>query len=327
MVFKEFLCVLCVLCGECFKWPFAFRSAARALPSILHIDSDLMSSWYLLTLASLVLLGGQRFLYKVAAEAGCNAAMTTLSFMGSVALFSWIAYFAEGAVFLQPGPLLIVGLVNSVGFLGSSLASIEALKELPASVAYTLTRLSTVLVVIFSLLYFGERLSTTQSIGVILALAVLLLFAGKWEDGGERAGNYRRGFFLAILAILAGAAASISSKFAAMYVDKFGFMAVSYSFGALFSILARKQLLPDKPGERTGPALWIGLAMGITNFIGYYALLEALAVGPLAIIAPLTSMHFVIAILLSLIIYRERTSFLRLAGIGLTVASILLMKA
>ena len=286
-----------------------------------------MTSWYLLALAALVLLGGQRFLYKVAAETDCNAAVTTFSFMGTVALLSWVAYLAGGAVFLQPGPLLAVALVNSVGFLGNTLASIEALKELPASVAYTVTRLSTVLVVLFSLLYFDERLDPLQGTGVVLALAVILLFAGGRGAATEGRGNFRRGFTLALVAVLAGAAATISSKFAAMHVDKFGFMAVSYTMSAAFSVVARKKLLPHKPGQRNRPALWLGLAMGITNFVGYYLLLDALSVGPLSIIGPLTSMHFVMAILLSLIFYRERITPLRLAGVVLTIASIVLMKA
>jgi drug/metabolite transporter (DMT)-like permease len=284
-----------------------------------------MTSWYPLALAALVLLGIQRFFYKVAAETGCNAAVTTFSFMGSVALLSWAAFLSRGFVLVRPGSLLIVALVNSVGFLAGTLATIEALKELPASVAYTVTRLSTVLVVLFSLFYFRERLTPAQGAGVVLALAVILLFArGRGESPGS--GNYRRGLFLALLAILAGAAASISSKFAALYVDKFGFMAVSYSLSTAFSLLAKRKLLPGRPGQRTRPALWIGLAMGLTNFAGYYALLKALEIGPLSIIAPLTSMYFVMAILLSFLFYRERLTPLRLAGVLLTVLSILLMK-
>jgi hypothetical protein len=66
-----------------------------------------MTSWYPLAIAALILLGSQRFLYKVAAETGCNAAVTTFSFMGTVALLSWIAFLAGGAVFLRPGTLLL----------------------------------------------------------------------------------------------------------------------------------------------------------------------------------------------------------------------------
>jgi drug/metabolite transporter (DMT)-like permease len=285
-----------------------------------------MTSWYVLSLAALVLLGGQRFLYKVSAETGCNSAVTTFSFMGTVAVLSWGAWLAVGQGMERPWGLLTVALVNSLGFLVSALATIEALRELPASVTYTVTRLSTVLVVGFSLFYFRERLTPSQGAGVLLALAVILLLARSRGESGGGSGNHRRGFALALLAVLGGAAASISSKFAALHVDKFGFMAVSYTLSAAFSLLAKSKLLANRPGQRTRPALWIGLAMGLTNFAGYYALLKALAVGPLSIIAPLTSLYFVIAILLSLLFYRERLTALRVAGVMLTVLSIVLMK-
>lgn len=285
-----------------------------------------MTSWYPLAIAALILLGGQRFLYKVSAETGCNSAVTTFSFMGTVAVLSWCAWLAGGQGFVRPWGLLAVALANSLGFLVSALATIEALRELPASVTYTVTRLSTVLVVLFSLFYFRERLTSAQGAGVVLALAVILLFARSRGESAGGSGNYRRGFALALLAVLGGAAASISSKFAALHVDKFGFMAVSYTLSAAFSLLAKSKLLIGRPGQRARPALWIGLAMGLTNFVGYYALLKALAVGPLSIIAPLTSMYFVMAILLSLLFYRERLTALRAAGVMLTVLSIVLMK-
>jgi drug/metabolite transporter (DMT)-like permease len=285
-----------------------------------------MTSWYVLSLAALVLLGGQRFLYKVSAETGCNSAVTAFSFMGTVAVLSWCAWLAGGQGFVRPWGLLAVALANSLGFLVSALATIEALRELPASVTYTVTRLSTVLVVGFSLFYFRERLTPSQGAGVLLALAVILLLARSRGESGGGSGNHRRGFALALLAVLGGAAASISSKFAALHVDKFGFMAVSYTLSAAFSLLAKKKLLAGRPGQRSRQALWIGLAMGLTNFVGYYVLLKALAVGPLSIIAPLTSLYFVIAILLSLLFYRERLTALRVAGVMLTVLSIVLMK-
>ncbi len=285
-----------------------------------------LTSWYLLALTALILLGGQRFLYKVSAETGCNSAVTTFSFMGTVAVLSWGAWLAVGQGIERPWGLLAVALANSLGFLVSALATIEALRELPASVTYTVTRLSTVLVVLFSLFYFRERLTPAQGAGVVLALAVILLFARSRGESAGGSGSYRRGFALALLAVLGGAVASISSKFAALHVDKFGFMAVSYTLSALFSLLAKNKLLTGRPGQRTRPALWIGLAMGLTNFAGYYALLKALAIGPLSIIAPLTSMYFVMAILLSLLFYRERLTALRTAGVVLTVLSIVLMK-
>lgn len=285
-----------------------------------------MPHWYLLALTALVVLGLQRFLYKVSAEMRCNSAVTTFVFMATVALLSWCAYLPRAVAVTHLGPLLIVSLVNSLGFLTGTLATIEALKSLPSGTVYTLTRLSTVLSVLFSLAYFGDRLTLQQSFGVLLALTVLFLFARSRAGTAGESGHARRGLVLALLAIAGGATSTVSSKFAALQVDAFGFMAVSYSMSTLLILLVKSRMFPQQAGQRTRPALLIGLAMGVTNFCGYYALLRALASGPLAIIAPLVGMYFVMAVLLSFLIYRERITRQQLLAISLTVVSILLLR-
>ena len=61
--------------------------------------------------------------------------------------------------------------------------------------------------------------------------------------------------------------------------------------------------------------------MGLINFVGFYFLLRALSVGPLSIIISITGMYFVIAIILSAWIYKERLTIFGIAGIVLTVIS------
>ena len=67
--------------------------------------------------------------------------------------------------------------------------------------------------------------------------------------------------------------------------------------------------------------------MGLINFVGFYTFLAALSVGPLSIIVSITGMHFVIAVLLSVIVYKEKLSRMRIFGIGLTIISILFLRA
>jgi drug/metabolite transporter (DMT)-like permease len=67
--------------------------------------------------------------------------------------------------------------------------------------------------------------------------------------------------------------------------------------------------------------------MGILNVAGYYAYLTGLSRGPLSLVTVITSMHFVVAVILSILIYRERLTPMRLAGVALTVASLVLLRA
>jgi len=287
-----------------------------------------MAHWFVMALLALLFLGLQRFLYKVAAVRDASTALTTLSFMSGVALVSWLLFLFGPQAKLPGLALLGWGIVNGLSFLGSAVFSIEALRLLPASTVYTFTRLSTVLAALFSLWYFQDPLSLRQVAGILLAMAVMLLNARRPGAAEQPAdARVRHGLFLALLALLAGTVATISSKFAALGVDKFGFMAVSYSVSAAGSLLLRRRELGAARQVSWRPALLLGLAMAALNLVGFYALLAALAVGPLAIIAPLTGLHFVVAILLSMVVFQERLAPRELAGVVFAVLAMLLMKS
>ena len=98
-------------------------------------------------------MGTQRFLYKVSAEKRCNTAWTTFSFMATVAVLSSVLFLVLEETVTNLRFLLFIGLVNSVAFLLATVTHIEALKNIPASVAYPIIRLSAVFVVIFSILF------------------------------------------------------------------------------------------------------------------------------------------------------------------------------
>jgi uncharacterized membrane protein len=104
------------------------------------------------------------------------------------------------------------------------------------------------------------------------------------------------------------------------------FMALSYLI-SMFGALGLKRRFQKEDAEGGFlKSLPIGVAMGVLNFAGFYAFLTALTTGPLSIIAAITGMHFVIAILLSTLLYKEKVSRIGVAGVCLTVISILLLK-
>ncbi|APG25025.1 MAG: DMT family transporter [Syntrophotalea acetylenica] len=289
-----------------------------------------MTPWFFKALLALVLIGLQRFFYKVAAERGCNTALTSLVFMATVAVVSW-SQFLCGADRGDPRLSMVLwGLVNGVAFLASAALTIEALRRIPAVVGYSITRLSTVFATLFSVFFFQDRLWPRQWCGILLAIAVLLLFARRSAAGSpaeEVAGRYRCGVALALLAMVAGTVATVSSKFAALHADKWGFMAIAYSFSAAAAGLWRYRQWQNVSSAALKAPVIIGIIMGGLNLIGFYLFLWALETGPLAVIAPLVGLHFTIAVLLSAVLYRERLDFRGGLGILLAVAAVLLMKA
>ncbi len=287
-----------------------------------------MTGWFPFALAALLLMGTQRFFYKVAAERSCDTALTTLSFMATVTVISAAVFLVRDAAVPDLTFLVLIGLANSLAFLIATVTHIEALKKLPARIAYPLIRLDAVLVVLISFLFFHEQALMRQQIGIVLALAAVFLIARERAGGGTSARKSGTGFLFVAAAILAGTAAAISSRFAALGTDKTAFMAVSYGLSTLFvagfGAGPRRQV---KGAAGIRESLRIGFLMGILNVMGYYAYLEGLARGPLSLVTVITGMHFAIAVVLSMIIYRERPKPLGISGILLTVISLILLRA
>jgi len=286
----------------------------------------MMASWYTFAIMALFFMGTQRFLYKVSAERRCNTALTTLYFMATVSVLSSIAFLVLKQSVTNIQFLLLIALINGSAFLVGTVAHIEALRYIPVSIVYPIIRLNVVLVVIFSIMVFEDDLSPYQAVGIALAVAAMVILSRRPDDKKISYGRTKLSFMFISIAVLCGAIASISSKFAAMHTNKMAFMALSYLCATSFSLGIRKKLQTGDASGSHKDALIIGLVMGLINFVGFYAFLKALSMGPLSIIASITGMHFVIAIILSLLIYREKLTPLRILGISLTIASVILLR-
>lgn len=285
-----------------------------------------MPPWYFFSILALVLLGSQRFLYKVAAERNCSSTLTTTVFMGTVTVLSSLVFFFSGEDAGDPSRLTILALVNSITFALSTIANMEALRRLPAMVAFPLSRLSILVVILFSLCFFDERLDLRQWGGIMAGLAAVFLLSREGGTTMRPEGSRRAGLFFIALSVCCGALASISSKLAAISVSKSGFMALSYLFATFFSLAIEKKWRANKAEGGTKEAMKLGLLMGILNFFGFYSFLAALGSGPLSVIALVVGMHFAIAIGLSVLLYREEMTRQRLFGIGLTLMAVYFLK-
>jgi drug/metabolite transporter (DMT)-like permease len=286
-----------------------------------------MRNWYVLSIVALVLMGVQRFLYKVSAEKECSTAWTTFSFMATVTVLSAVFFFSFKESVSDPSMLILTAGINSASFVLGTITHIEALKHVPSSVVYPIIRLNMVVVVLFSILFLHDHVSLHQVLGILMAIAVIVILTKDAEEEKGSLGSARKGLFLVFVSLIAGSVASISSKFAAVYSNKLGFMTLSYFLGALFSAALIRRSGKERSGGSRKDAVRIGVLMGLINFAGFYTFLAALSVGPLSIIVSITGMHFVIAVLLSVIVYKEKLSRMRIIGMALAIVSILFLRA
>jgi drug/metabolite transporter (DMT)-like permease len=286
-----------------------------------------MANWYFLSITALILMGTQRFLYKVSAERHCATAWTTFSFMATVTLISVIFLLVVREPVLDHKMLWITALWNSAAFVLGTVTHIEALKHIPSGIAYPVIRLNVVLVILFSIVYFDDRLSLYQVAGMVMAIAVIVLLTREAEQERGAYGDVRKGLMLVFLSLVFGAMASVSSKFAALYANKLGFMALSYFMGTLFALGLTQKMKTSEGSKHLKEAVVIGILMGFINFAGFYAFLAALSSGPLSLVVTLTGMHFAVAVFLSALVYKEKVTFMRALAVVLTMVSVFFLRA
>lgn len=285
-----------------------------------------MSAWFGYAVGAFFLMGFQGFLYKVAAERRYDTARTTFIFMTTVALLSSILWISLGEPVGDLVPFAILTLINSLSFLAATMTFIEALKFLSATTAYSVIRLNLLVVTIFSLLWFGEHPSPYQIGGIAIALAAMLVLTRGMNGEQRSPGLPSQGLVYLVMSLFAAAIASISSKFAAMYVGKLPFLTVVYGIGAITAIPFIKKPKPHAVQRDSRGTLVIGVAMGVLNFGGYYAFLTALSEGPLSLVASITGMHFVVSVVLSILFYGEKLTTARIVGFALTIISLILLR-
>jgi drug/metabolite transporter (DMT)-like permease len=285
-----------------------------------------MSSWFGYSLIAFFLMGIQGFLYKVAAERRCDTARTTFVFMSTVAILSFVLWIYLGESVGNLTALIILALVNSLTFLAATMTFIEALKFIPATTAFSVARLNLVILTVFSFAWFHDQLSPYQVTGIAIALVAMLILTKGMGKNGKQQEHSKRGAVFLVISLFASAIAGISSKFAAMYVGKLSFLAIVYTIAAISSLAFTKKQTPVEPQGDHMITLVIGIAMGVLNFVGYYAFLVALSKGPLSLVASITGMHFVVSVVLSILIYRERLTLFMVIGFLLTILSILFLR-
>ena len=293
-----------------------------------------MIGWYAYALMSLVLYGFQGFLYKVSARKECNTARTMFFFMSTVTILAAISFFVMGEKGDDMVPFFILSVLNAFFFFIATMASIEALKYVPTNVFYPVMRSSVVLVILFSVLYLGERPSMIQGLGMAISLLVIVFLSGKKERDMIPRTDLKKAAVLIPVAFITGAVVTVVIKYASDLRARYAFIAFSYGINAVLSFILRDKLAGksvtrkrapgSKGNDKTKPVI-IGVGIGIVNFLGFVMLLRAFASGPLSIAATLIGMAFVIPIVLSFVIYKERVTLPRVAAILLALGATVLL--
>jgi drug/metabolite transporter (DMT)-like permease len=214
---------------------------------------------------------------------------------------------------------LIVGLTGA----GGQLVLFQALANGPAYLIFPLISISPAITVLMAVAILRERIRGLATVGVVAALASIILFSITSGSGDAASGPW---LILALIVMVAwGVQAYYMKKAATVGVNDATTFAWMTASGLLLIPVAWAMMgdLPS-PAPWQAPALTLGTQL--LNAVGALFLVMALSRGKATIVAPVTNaLAPVLTIVLSLAVYRTMPSVYGFIGIVLAIAGSTLM--
>jgi drug/metabolite transporter (DMT)-like permease len=233
------------------------------------------------------------------------------------------AFALRGQRFDRRPQATIYGLLIGLTGAGGQLLLFQALTMGPAYLIFPIVSISPAITVIMAMVLLRERISTLACVGLIAALAAIVLFS---ITGGESDGSSGPWLPLAILICVAwGVQAYFMRKTATIGVNEattFGWMAISAILLIPVALISLGGLPTDFPWQ--APALTA--ATQLLNAVGALFLVMALSRGKATIVAPTTNaLAPALTIIVSLIAYQTLPSPYGAVGIVLALVGSTLM--
>jgi len=212
----------------------------------------------------------------------------------------------------------ITGLTYSAGMY----LNLKLMGKRGAAITSSMIQLAVLIPIGVSVFFYGETISSTQLIGIILAVSFLPLLAAKPMEKLELD---REVIPMILVAITVVGFSQLSSKILVQSgleaQNNYFFLAVFSSAALLVSPLAWR----NRSGIKRRDGLF-GLGVGMFNVAANRFLLLALTTLPGAIVFPVSSAGSLLLVSISaIILFKEKVSQVNLAGILLTLAAVVLI--
>jgi phosphonate utilization associated putative membrane protein len=244
--------------------------------------------------------------------------LTHLLLLGPWALWSLVVKAQWNSTLLMA--MLVTAVANTFYFV----ALRRAYHYAPVALVYPLARSSPLLIALWSWLFFGADLSLAETVAIFVSVLGLWILAAS-----SRGGDARHALPWTLLAAFCTSFYSLSDKVAVGHLSGFaeqlGFITVGYaaSFVGL-SLLQRRHTGRWIPPMRPS---WLYLLVGgLCIGVAYALVVRAMRELPAAHVVTFTNAGIVLAVLLSVSVFREREHWRqRLVGAGVVSIGLVLL--
>ncbi len=261
-------------------------------------------------------------LFKWAQQRGCQVPAALVVNYLTLSTLLGLYCLVDGDLHIESA-VVEVGLVTGTCFISAMLIMTTALSLVRVGAVLTAFRMAMLIPIAASVLIWGETASPLQALGIVLALAALVLMTR--ADGGPARKMSRFGQMAFVFFVFCGQGASMTCLRWVRYAGLDGqllkvIMVTGFTAGILgILFLLARRIRPNRIDIGTG------VLIGVYNLIGLIALLTALNHVPGTVFFPLLGCTVVtLDNLAAHFFWRERLDRAAFLGVGLALAAILI---
>src|SRR3989338_3781625 len=284
-----------------------------------------MDSWYFYSIFATICFGIASAVHKIPAARGQN--FFVASVWSVVVPFVLSLIFFWKSIFHASGALLLISAGWALFFSISRYLYFEIFRhaDLNFVTPFTAT-IQLILTTIVGLLFFQDKISFHQGIGIVLAIAITLAFIKK-KAGFSYSPLVAR--FILVVTV-SSIAYKIFQKMGSTGYDLGAFIIYQFAFASLFLILlfiiAHRNEVGLWRGHLSGSGAKVGVFMGIMSFTGGYAYNYALSVGPFSLVNGINSLYILVTIAMGYFLYKEELTLKKILLILLAIVAIILIR-
>lgn len=273
---------------------------------------SLISSWFTWALTSTLFYGiNAFFLHRLVKRQGdtltalvISPAIVTL-IAALLLMFSAIPKFDDSLWLLALFAMLQGGLF----YLTIESRTYAMALGLPSAILYPIIKSGTLFVIVISAFLFNELqllLEPRRLAGILLIMLSLMLLLQWTNSHGDN--NYSRGIAFALLATFTSIGAALAPKYAIEFQQEMNIYVYILIANLTTTMLSQlrfnyRREMPTPEAKKAGAIT--GIWLGVTSFAGFAAFLKAIHLGPLSVVAAVSSLYILIPIVLSVILHKE----------------------
>ncbi len=254
----------------------------------------------------------------------------SVNYLVCVTAGTWFSSATASTTLISMQPWTLPAVLQGLFLAGNFYLLALTAQRAGVSIASLSSRLSVAIPVVLAIPLYGDRLSIVNGLGVLGALAALILSSEFWYD--DPGGDYKRQAWLPAVVFFSFGLQFSLLKFAQHFFltrdQHHDYLAASFFFALLASLVA---LVVVRPGGGAVTRLRSGLgglALGACNYGALFSLTRVLSIDgwQSAIVFPTYSVGVVVVSTLgAMALFAERISRFRLAGMAVGVVSVALL--